>query len=168
MRKHRFPLAALAAFLVGSCVPTGHGQPADSIDPDGVETIPPTPATVAIWTDKLGYLERRDLIDVYLAIDPAGDEKAYREFIYLENIQTKERRYMLRDSRGVRFQDDLADSRGKSPRVRDGEPLRHLPPTRIWRAWVRVLDPGLWQFVAELRSPDTTEIVKTAHAKFVV
>ena len=47
-----------------------------------------------------------------------------------------------------------------------GERARHLPPTKICGG--RALEPGLWQFVAELRSPDTTEIVKRAHARFAV
>ena len=37
------------------------------------------------------------------------------------------------------------------------------PPVRIWRGCG--LEAGQWQFVAERRSPDTTEVVKRAHAK---
>lgn len=47
------------------------------------ETIPPTPATLPIWADSPGYLHRHDPIEVYLAVDPAGDRKAYREFIFI-------------------------------------------------------------------------------------
>ena len=64
------------------------------------------------------------------------------------------------------LRDAIVDVRGEGPRRRGGASLFSLPPTRIWSQ--RALEPGLWQFVAELRSPDTTEIVKRAHAKFVV
>ena len=34
--------------------------------------VVPTSASLAVWTDRPGYLRSRDLISVYLAADPNG------------------------------------------------------------------------------------------------
>ena len=166
MRRNRIPVAMLAALCAGWLVPAGHGERTDRTSMDEAALILPTPAKLAIWTDKLGYLRGRNWIRVYLSMDPAGDRRLYHEFIYLENIETGQRKYLVRDTATRRLRDKIVDARGQRPRRTGGERVRRLEPTRIWGG--RVLEAGLWQFVAELRGPDTTEVVKRAHAKFVV
>ena len=126
----------------------------------------PTTARLAIWTDKPGYLRRRDQISVYLAIDRVRENRSFHEFIYLENIETGERKHLDLAGGLPRLRDEIVNVRGQTPRRTGGERVRDLPPTKIWSG--PMFEPGLWQFVAEWRNPDTTEIVKRAHAKFVV
>ena len=134
---------------------------------DETALLSPTPAKLAIWTDRLGYLRGRDLIRVYLEIDPRGERRRFSEFIYLENIETGQRRYLARKAAAHwRLRDEVADSDGRGPRYFGNGHVQELTPTKIWTG--RALDPGLFQFVVELRSPDTTEIAKRACAKFVV
>ena len=95
-----------------------------------------------------------------------GDARPLRTFLYLEEIETGRRRYMVRKDSRPFLSEEIVDVRGVGLRVFDGVPLSYLPPTRIW--FQSMLEAGFWQFVVELRSPDTTEIVKRAHAKFVV
>ena len=166
MTRNGIAAAVLATCTAGLLIAAGQPERTDRASRDEAALTLPTPAMLAIWTDQPGYLRRRDLISVYLAMDPMGERRRFREFIYMENIETGRRQYLVRDGGFARLRDEIVDVRGNSPRPLEGERLRHLPPTRIWRN--RVLEPGLWQFVAELRSPDTTEIVKRAHAKFVV
>ena len=161
MREHFLPAVALAALWAGSFVPAGSSEVMDKS-----ETTSPMPASVLIWTDRPGYLRWHDRISVYLATDPRGDYRRYRQFLYLENLETGERKYMVREGGYPQLRDEIVDSRGKPPSLVWGERVGLLPPTKIWGR--RAMEPGLWQFVVELRSPDTTEIVKRAHAKFVV
>lgn len=121
---------------------------------------------LAIWTDKPGYLRGRDTVRAYLAMQRAGDPRRHREFIYLEHIGTGRRQYLARTGDHLRLVDEIVDVLGRPARRPGGAWIRDLLPTKIWSG--RLLEAGLWQFVAELRSLDTTEIVKTAHAKFVV
>lgn len=160
------PLAVLVVFSSGAFVPAGHCEHVDSTSMDETALLPPTPAQLAIWTDKLGYLRSHDQVSVYLATDPAGDQYSYHKFIYLENIETGERKYLVREGAYPQLRDEIVDVRGNSPTILGGERIRDLPPTKIWGG--RAPEPGLWQFVVELRSLDTTEIVKKAHAKFIV
>ena len=143
------------------------GQGVGATSRDEAAMALPTPAKLAIWTDKPGYLRRHDQIRAYLAVDPMGDTRKFHQFIYMESIDTGLRQYLVLDNRALPPPDTIVDVRGRQPRrFLDGEPLAGLPPTKIWHR--RVLRPGLWQFVVELRNSDTTEIVKRAHAKFVV
>ena len=157
MRAIRFLATALLALWAGSFVLAGQ---------DGILKLRPSAATLSIWTSKLGYLRGHDWLSVYLAMDRAGDVQRYRQFIYLENIETKRRQYLVGLGGLAPLRDEIVDVTGLSPQLRDGVRVRDLPPTRILGA--RALEPGLWQFVTELRSPDTTEVVKSAHARFVV
>ncbi len=166
MKTNRILVTALLLMSAGWFVPAGQCDPVDTTSRDEASLARPTSAKLAIWTDQLGYLRWHDRINVYLAMDPMGDRQLYHEFIYLENIETGERTYLVRDGSAPRLRDEIVDVRGEPPRWLGGERVRYLPPTRIWAG--RALVAGYWQFVAELRSPDTTEVVKKAHAKFVV
>ena len=163
MKRDGIAAVVLTTFSAGLLIAAGS---VDRVSRDEAALVQPTSALLAIWTDKPGYLRRRDLIRVYLTIDPRGERRVFREFIYMENIETGQRQYLVRDGGFPRLRDEIVDVRGHSPRFLGGERLHYLPPTKIWSG--QEFEAGLWQFVAELRSPDTTEIVKRAHAKYVV
>lgn len=164
-----------AALLVGSavgCAPVARGQQKDTANMDETAQMRITPARLAIWTDRPGYVRFRELISVYLAMDPMTDRNRYRQFVYLENMETGQRQYLVKGGYWY-LTGGIADTRGRSPlRLAEdedpGDRVPQLPPTLIRRDPGRGLAAGRWQFVAELRSPDTTQIVKRAHAKFVV
>ena len=166
MRRNAIAALVLTMFSAGQLITAQESEQTDRESMNQAALTLPTPAMLAIWTDQPGYLQRQDVISVYLAMDPMGERRRFHEFIYMEHIETGQRQYLVRDGGLPQLRDEIVDVRGNSPSDLEGERLGHLPPTRIWRN--RVLEPGLWQFVLELRSPDTTEIVKSAHAKFVV
>ena len=166
MRTNGIKAAVLATLSAGLFVAAGQSVQTDETSRDEAVLTRPTPAMLAIWTDKPGYLRSHDVISVYLAIDPMGERRAFHQFIYMENIETGQRQYLVRDGDSPRLRDEIVNVHGRPSRYLGGERLSHLPPTKIWGR--RALEPGLWQFVVELRNPDTTEIVKRAHAKFIV
>lgn len=157
----------LAALLVGPVVAVGQGERRDTVSMDETALVLPTPASLAIWTERQGYLAWRELIRVYLAVDPNGDRRRiFREYVYLENFATGQRRYLAGNKNRLWLRDRIVDLNGRSQRSMDGVRIVPRPPAMIWSG--RALEPGLWQFVVELRSNDTTEVVKRAHTKFVV
>ena len=166
MRRNGIAVAALAAAWAVAFVAAGQERPADEHSMDETARLLPTPAKLAIWTDRLGHLRRRDVVRVHLTVDPKEDRRVFREFVFLEHIQTGRRRYLERFGAGHELRDEIVDTFGRPPDVLDARRVSARPPTRIWGG--RTLEPGLWQFVAELRSRDTTEVVKRAYAKFVV
>ena len=165
-QRNRIASPVLAALLASLSIAVGQSSATDMVSRDPAVLTLPTPAKLAIWTDKPGYLRARDDVRAYLTVDPKGDARPLRTFIYLENIKTGWRRYLVRESLRYVLTEEVVDVRDVGLRVADGAPLSYLPPTRIW--FQSMLEAGLWQFVVELRSADTTEIVKRAHAKFVV
>ena len=166
MTCQRMPFALLAAFWAWSFAAAAPDSDTAQRSMDGSYRMLPTPARLAIWTERPGYLAFREIIRVYMAIDPMGDPRPFSEFVFLENIETGQRLYLARNRGPSILRDKLVDTNGKGPRIFDSGRIPELPPTRVWAG--RGLGAGLWQFVAELRSPDTTEVVKRAHAKFAV
>ncbi|MYD94607.1 MAG: hypothetical protein F4Y02_13155 [Chloroflexi bacterium] len=166
MRRNAIAAVVLTTFSAGLLIAAEQSGQRDWTSRDEAALAPPTPALLAIWTDKLGYLRRHDLVSVYLAMDPMRERRRFHELIYMEHIETGKRQYLVREGAFPRLRDEIVDVRGNSPSHLGGERLRHLPTTKIWGG--RVLEPGLWQFVVELRDLNTSEIVKRAHAKFVV
>ena len=170
MRGLGIQAAVLSVLWAALLAPTGRSEQEDRIRDlisiDQTAPLRPTPAMLAIWTDQPGYQRQRDLINVYLAVAQAGDHRRFRQFIYLEHMDTGRRQYLVQDGGDPRLRDEIVDVLGRPPRKRGGERITDLPPTKIWGG--SLLEPGLWQFVAELRSLDTTEVLKSAHAKFVV
>ena len=166
MAGNRISVALLAALWCGAPTAHGQGEGRDILSRDETALVRPTPATLAVWTDRLGYLRLRDTITVYLSADPNGDRRRFREFLFLENIETGRRMYLRRDGTRPWLHEEIVDSAGLDPRFDERTRIELAPPAKVWSG--RIVEPGLWQFVAELRSPDTTEIIKRAHAKFVV
>ncbi len=159
-------LALLAGGAWGG-VEAVRGQERDTASRNETARLRPTAARLAVWTDRPGYLYWHGRVRAYVAMDPGTDRGRYQQFLYLEQAATRQRRYFVRDGDGTGWSvaNGVADVGGRPP-AGPGERIAAAPATRIWSG--RAPEPGRWQFVAELRSPDTTEIVKRAHAKFVV
>ena len=127
-----------------------------------------TAAKAYIWTDKLGYTSGEP-VRLRATLDPMGDNNLYTIFIYLENIETGERQYLspfAPPPLALALSDEVTDYAGG----RDGAFVPTKIPT-ISKQIIRVglaPAPGLWHFVGELRSIDTSQVVRKVWAKFVV
>ncbi len=127
--------------------------------------LAPTSATVAVWTNKLGYITGEQM-SVYLTTDPMGDTTEYAKFVYRENIETGERRYVDAMVGSYALREDVTDAAGMGTDAWTASAVEEIDQRLIWSGGVPT--PGLWHFVVELRSPDLTQVVKRAYAKFVV
>lgn len=153
-----------ALFLILVLPLVAVGQQSDRDDPwanrDPTLQMLPTGARLAIWTDSPGYTTRWHSIRAFLAMHPRGDKEEYATIVYLESLETGKRWYW----RGLDALQVFSQEKLSSRRLRG--PIPRLEPTRIW--WGRLEHPGLWRFVAELRSPDQTQLVKRATAGFLI
>ncbi len=127
--------------------------------------LAPTAAQFAIWTDKPGYTFGQQVL-LYRTMDPMEDENYYTLFYYRENIETGERRYFAAGLRSTRLLTELVDHYGMSEPDFRIDRMERIGQQLIWAGTTP--EPGLWHFVAELRGPDTTQLVKKVFAKFVV
>ena len=103
---------------------------------------------------------------MYLDIDPKGDEREYTVFFYRESIDTGERLYHAPRKRSMELWDQVLDQHGQAKGSWRARQVERLEARLIWNG--SVPRPGMWHFVAELRSPGTTQVLKRAYAKFVV
>lgn len=125
-----------------------------------------TSAKVVIWTNKLGYATS-DVISLYASVDARGDAARYTLFVYRENIETGERVYLSPGATAAAAMSATPmDYYGNAAGAYSAAALPSLDQSRLWRG--SISNPGLWHFVMEVRSPDTTQVVKRAFAKFVV
>ena len=125
-----------------------------------------TAAKAYIWTDKLGYTAGEP-VQLRATLDPMGDNNLYTIFIYLENIETGARQYLSPFGPSpLALSDEVTDYAGG----RGGA----FVPTKIPTVSKQIIRfgpapaPGLWHFVGELRSIDTSQVVRKVWAKFVV
>ena len=168
MRSILIPVVALTALYSVPLVVTGQDTDmTDMTDMDeaGSGLLPPTPAKVQLWTNKLGY-SAGEQVDVRLTLDPMDDTTEYTMFLYRENIETGERQYIDAMTNSYALSDDLKDASGMTGDSIAASALTASDATLVWSGGIS--DAGLWQFVYELRSPEMTQIVKRAYAKFVV
>lgn len=128
--------------------------------------LPNTSAQAYIWTNKLGYATGEQL-RVHVTMDAMGDTNTYTQFYYRENIETGERKYIAAYATdNLTLHDSIVDASGNAAAAFQATAITTRSQSLIWRG--NVPAPGLWHFVAELRSADTTQVVKKAFAKFVV
>lgn len=163
MRRVLIPGLVLAAISAG---PFGAaGQDMETMT-TGSGILAPTPAKVQIWTNKLGYVTGGQMT-LRVAVDPMQDETPYTLFLYRENIETGERMYLDSMPNSNALSEEVQDASGKMGDMIEALPLAATSASAA--AWSgSVPQAGLWQFVAEVRSMDMTQVVKRAYAKFVV
>ncbi len=124
-----------------------------------------TPAKVTLWADKVAYTTGEQM-SLYLTTDPMGDTNEYTEFVYLQDRETNVRQYLPAKKRTVTLSSTVVDSRGMAPDSFVAEAIPARTKQHFWRGGVP--EPGLWQWVIEIRSADTTQVIKRAYAKFAV
>lgn len=163
MRRILIPGLVLAAISAGAFVAAGQDMETTTT---GSGVPAPTPAKVQIWTNKLGYVTGEQMT-LRVAVDPMQDETPYTLFLYRENIETGERMYLDSMPNSNALSEEVQDASGKTGDMIEAMPLAATSvPVAAWSG--AVPPSGLWQFVAEVRSMDMTQVVKRAHAKFVV
>ena len=135
-------------------------------DNDESEQVPQRrPPAVTLWTDRLDYRLDEE-IQLYLDIDPHGDDREYTVFVYRESIATGQREYLALWGGSRKLREEAVDRFGH---VRDNWTAARLERVEARLVWAgRVPRPGPWHFVVELRSPGTGQVLKRAYAKFVV
>ncbi|MCY4187880.1 MAG: hypothetical protein OXD30_05300 [Bryobacterales bacterium] len=126
--------------------------------------LPPTAMKAMVWTDKLGY-STGEQMSVYLTLDAMGDTNDYMCFVYRENIETGERHYLSLQA-GAALTESVVNSEGDAVGMAMAVPVTDMEQRRIWHG--NVPDPGLWQWVGEVRNADATQVVKKIYGKFMV
>ncbi len=120
---------------------------------------------LAIWTHRPGYSSGQQIL-LYRTSDPLEEMADITFFVYRENIETGKRQYLGGIGSDSQLKDDVTDFYGNSdPDFKLGL-LESVTKELIW--YGTASDPGRWQFVAEVRSPDRTQVLRKAYAKFVV
>lgn len=135
----------------------------DSPEPD-TPAVSPSAAMVAIWTDRPGY-QFGEPVRLYRSLDPMGDDTRYTIFYSLENRENGRRFFFAPGIGSSELEDSAVDQFGMSQGAFRQRPVEHAERELIWAG---SLDPGLWQFVAEIRTSNAKYVVKTVYAKFVV
>lgn len=125
-----------------------------------------TAAKAYIWTDKLGYTAG-ECVQLRATLDPMGDNNLYTIFTYLENIETGERQYFSPGALQLDLVDEVKDFLGGRGGAFVPTKIPLTTPKQAIHPCARP-DPGLWHFVGELRSIDTSQVVRKVWAKFVV
>ena len=165
MRRFVIPYLMLATLCAWPFVATGQETATDTATVESSAILAPTPSKVQLWTDKLGY-STGEQMSVRLSLDPMGDLTAYTKFLYRENIETGESKYIDALVNSYAFRDEVVDALGMSGDSIAAAALAAAEGTLVWSGDVPT--SGLWHFVYELRSADTAQVVKKAYAKFVV
>ncbi len=120
---------------------------------------------LAIWTHKPGYFNGQQIL-LYRTSDQLEEEAAVTFFVYMENIETGERQYLSGIGTSPVFREAVTDFYGnRGPDFQVG-PLESAQRQLIWHGTAS--EPGRWQFVAEARNSDTTQLLRRAYAKFVI
>ena len=128
--------------------------------------LPYSSARLYAWTTKLGFLTT-DRVTAYVTLDPMDDTAEYTLFAYRQNIETGDRQYLSPGSTtSSGLQDAVVDYWGNAAGSYQVGELTALDQSQLWAG--SQTSPGLWQFVVEMRSADTTQVVKRAYAKYVV
>ena len=141
-------------------------EPETGPDPPQAEAEPPpTPAKVALWTDRTAYVEGQP-VRLYRSLHPMGDGGRYTFFYYLRRRGAMRRFYFAPAIRSTELEDDVVDQYGFGEGSFQAGPIKAIDPELIWTGAPRTA--GLWQFVAEIRTADARQVVKTAYAKFNV
>ena len=133
--------------------------------PQAAAVHPPTQAKIAIWTDRIAYRHGQP-VRLYQSLHPMGDDGRYTLFYYLQRIGARRRFYFAPAIRSTELEDEVVDQWGFDERSFRPGFIKAVDPELIWAGTPRAA--GRWQFVAEVRTADATQVVKAAYAKFTV
>ncbi len=118
-----------------------------------------------LWTDELAYLPG-DSMQLYLNIEPNGQEDDYAVFIYRVELETGARVWLNLRSDPARFEPEAGDIYGHFKKELWARRLMRVDNEMKWEGPVPAA--GHWQFVAELRSASGAQVLKRAYASFLV
>ena len=165
MRRSLVPVLVLAMLWAGSVVAPAQDS-TTTMEETTASVLPYSSARLYAWTTKLGFLTT-ERVTAYVTLDPMDDTAKYTLFVYRQNIGTGERQYTAPgNTTSSGLQDGVVDYWGNaSGSYQVGAPAA-LDQSRLWGG--SQTSPGPWQFVVEIRSADTTQVVKRAYAKYVV
>ena len=151
-------------------------SPASATTGSGTGRTPPGPSApsvvlddrplkLALWTDKPGYLAGES-VRLYRTAEPRGNRDDYEMLYYLERAGGGERRYFSPGVGSVQLREDAVDHRG---RAEGSYRARSVPEADRELTWEGdAPEPGLWQFVVELRPEGADGGPQRAWAKFVM
>ena len=134
----------------------------------------PQPLQLALWTDRAGY-RAGDTVRLHYSLDPHDDRGRYRTFVYLEKAGGGERRYLAPLHSDGQLRAEAVDAHGLPARAALPRQLAAADRELAWEG--AAPEPGLWQFVLELRPGAPSEQVeefdetlqaRRAWVKFVV
>ena len=103
---------------------------------------------LALWTDRPGY-RAGETVRLYRTTEPRGDCEDYEMLYYLERTGGGDRRYLSTGRRSKGLQEQAVDHLGRPEGGYIASPVQHADRELIWKG--EVPEPGLWQFVVELR-----------------
>ena len=115
------------------------------------------PLQLALWTDRPAY-RAGESVRLYRTLDPHGDPARYQTFVYLERAgddegeegeEGKERSYLSPLSAAAELHADPVNDRGMPEDLAKAWRLTPADRELIFEGFAP--EPGLWQFVLELR-----------------
>ena len=137
--------------------------------PEAPEAGPPerlgTTARFAIWTDRTGY-QAGQQVRLYRSVEPMQDGGSYTFFYYLENTLSGVRSYFAPGIRSTVLEQEVVDQHGMGKGTFVAGSFERAAQDLIWAGTAPA--GGSWQFVAEVRSADATQVVTASYAKFAV
>ena len=123
------------------------------------------PLKLALWTDNTGYLAG-ETVRLYRTTEPRGDRGDYQMLFYLERAGGGQRRYFAPGVGSMELREDAVDHRGQPEGSHRARSVPEADRELTWEG--DAPEPGLWQFVVELRPEGADVDPKRAWAKFVV
>ena len=128
--------------------PEGPSGPQPGTDTNAQLTRFPEPLRLALWTDKPGY-RAGETVRLYHTLQPHDDRGRYRTFVYLEKAGGGERRYLAPLSATGELHPEPVDRHGLPADMASARTLAAADRALAFEG--EAPDPGLWQFVLELR-----------------
>ena len=123
----------------------------------------PQPLQLALWTNRPSY-RAGETVRLYRTTDPHDDRGRYRTFVYLERAGGGERRYLAPLTAAGELHSDPVDHGGMPSELASARTLVAADRTLSWEG--EAPEPGLWQFVLELRPGEPEEQFEESEQPF--
>ena len=146
--------------------PVGGDPPGGPPAAPAVIELPKGPLKLALWTDRVGYRAGQTL-RLYRTLDPRRLPDEHAVLLFLERVGSDERRFLAPRSGSDALRKDRVDQFGLPEGSFLVGPLARTERELTWQG-PAPSEPGLWQFVLELREGGETGEVRRMWAKFVV